>query len=93
MASAKKKGGRPPLQAASVSKNKQRTLFFSPHGHWAIDVLVKAYGGHSVSGTVEMAILKFLRTDPETQAYMARYGISEMSAVQNRIVTPEVEAP
>lgn len=91
MAGAKKKGGRPPV-TTSVSKNKQRTLFFSPHGHWAIDVLVKAYGGHSVSGTVEMAILKFLRTDPETQAYMARYGISEMPAAQ-KIVTPEVEAP
>ncbi len=92
MAGAKKNGGGRPPAPSAVTKNKQRTLFFSPHGHWAIDVLVKAYGGHSVSGTVEMAILKFLRTDPETQAYMARYGISEQKAAA-KIVTPEVEAP
>lgn len=57
--------------------NVQQTLFLSPFAKWALGVGVKAYGGHSISGFIEMILLRFIRTDGEVQAYMKRYGIAE----------------
>jgi hypothetical protein len=76
----------------AVKGSKQKTLWLSRHCHWAMDVVFRAYGSHSVSGVVEMALLKFLRNDPETQAYMKRHGISE-PATAHAEPAPEVEAP